>query len=525
MNTKKWFHKLPAVWVAVLTMMGSACVSANSSKPNIIFILADDMGYGDCTVNNPDSKIPTPHIDRLAKEGLRFTDAHSAAAVCTPSRYGLLTGTNPARTGVSNHTAAAGPVIAPGEVTIADLVRDQGYVTKMLGKWHLGFEMIREGNRPVFDFSRPFTGGPLDCGFDYFYGLYKAPNSAPYFYIKGRKPENMPTEHTDGNNAPGKDRRDIYRPGAIAPGFVPEEVTERLCRDAVRIIHEHAVSEKNKPLFLYYAMTSPHDPRMPTAEFIGKSGAGVYGDFVVQLDSEVGRVVKALEDTGLDNDTLVIFASDNGPIWREEDVQKYGHRAAGILSGSKASPYEGGHRVPFVAKWPGRIPASTVCRTTINFTDFFATLADMLNVNIEREYPRSAKDSYSFYPALFEPDRRFPRPPMVVGASSLRVYDWKLVARKAGMKWKEPEQSDVKIYNLADDLGEEHDLSDTNPERARALFKVYKDFLDSRVLKEDALAKTEKAKKKEPRRRPSEKDGSGANRKREDRSRNNRQKK
>ena len=477
--------------VIVCTILATTPFAVAQEKPNVVMILADDIGYGDIGVYG--GKIPTPNIDQLAREGMRFTDAHSAAAVCTPSRYGLLTGTNPARTGVSNGTAARGPVIAPDEVTIADLLKDQGYITKMLGKWHLGFEMIIDGNRPVFDFHRPFVGGPMDCGFDYFYGLYKAPNSAPYLYIKGRNPENMPTGHTDGNRAPGKDIRDTYGPGAIAPGFTPESVTERLCRDAVRIIHEHAVSKEDKPLFLYYAMTAPHNPRLPTEEFIGKSGAGTWGDFIVQLDSEVGRVVQALKDTGLEANTLILFTSDNGPPWHEEDIQKYGHKAAGVLNGSKASPYEGGHRVPFIARWPDRIPASTVSRTTINFTDVFATLADMLNVNIEREYPSSAEDSYSFYDALFEPDKRFERPPMVVGASSLRVDDWKLVARKAGMKGKEPEISDVKIYNLAEDLAEEHDLSNTNPERASALFKAYKDFLDSRVLREDALETIEKA--------------------------------
>ena len=468
----------------VITFFILVSLLHGTEKPNIIFILADDMGYGDCSINNPESKIPTPNIYRLARAGVRFTDAHSAASVCTPSRYGLLTGTCPARTDISNFTAGRGPVIAPDEVTIADLLKDQGYTTHMIGKWHLGFE----GGR-AFDFSKPLTGGPLDCGFDTYYGVNKAPSSPPYFYIRGREPVAKPDGSINGNDEKGKDRRKVYRKGEAAPGFKPEEVTEMLRREAVRIIHNHGESDKKQPFFLYYALTSPHSPWLPSEKFKGRSEAGMYGDCIVQLDEEVGRVVKALEESGLEKDTLVIFSSDNGPMWRDEDKEKFGHHASGVFKEHKASPYEGGHRVPFIARWPGNIAPGTVSESTINFTDVFATLAEMFEVNFQKAYPGMARDSLSFYPALLEPEKRIPRPPMIVGNYSLRMDDWKLVARKAGERGKTPAIMDIKIYNLAEDLSEQNDLAQSRPERLQAMYDHYRNFMESRELRPDASEK------------------------------------
>lgn len=455
-------------------------------RPNVIIVLADDMGYGGCGVNNPGSKIATPNIDQLAAEGLRFTDAHSASVTCTASRYGLLTGINPARTGVRNTLLQQGnPIIDEKETTLATVLKDQGYVTKMVGKWHLGFQMKKTGKRAEFDLSKPLLGGPLDRGFDYFFGIHSSPSSRPRIYIKGRDALSKSVEK--------------------GGGYAQTDLSPTLCKDVIRIIRKHAASKENKPLFLYYASPIPHNPHVPVDKFKGKSSAGLYGDFVMQLDDEVRQINDVLKETGLDKNTILIFTSDNGASKKVSG--KHDHMANGIFRGHKASGYEGGHRVPFIIKWPGRIPASKVSRTTINFTDLFATLCEMLNVNIERQYPGNAKDSHSFHASLFEPDKRFARPPMVIGSSSLRVDDWKLVSRKAGMKGKIPELSDVQIYNLAEDLSEENDLSQTKPEKARTLFKAYKDFLDSRVPREDALEKIDKAKNKKPGRRRMAKDG------------------
>jgi arylsulfatase A-like enzyme len=312
MNKTPLFISL--LFVSSMTVADSA---EQASKPNIVVIYADDMGYGDCTVNNPDSKIPTPHIDQLAKEGLRFTDSHSPSATCTASRYGLLTGVNPARTGVVNGLTGLGPVIDRDEVTIADFLKNHGYIARMVGKWHLGFELHGDGPRKAFDFSKPLVGGPLDCGFDSFFGVRMSVSGPPYFYIRGREPVAKPTELTLGTKRDlktnEKDTRTAYPPGEIAPGFVPAGCNATFCEEVIKIIKAHAASDGSRPLFLCYAMLEPHTPWLPGQEFLGKSRAGPYGDYIVQLDHEVGGVLQALERSGLDKDTPVVFSSDNGP--------------------------------------------------------------------------------------------------------------------------------------------------------------------------------------------------------------------
>jgi arylsulfatase A len=441
---KKWV----AVVYAISAIMGSACAGADTGKPNIIFIYADDMGYGDCGVYNPGITIPTPNIDQLARDGLRFTDAHSPYATCTGSRYGLLTGTNPARTGVSNPITSAGPAIGMNEVTIAQFLKDQGYTTKMLGKWHLGFDIPKEGSKKKL--IGTLTGGPLDRGFDYFYGNESSgPSSNP---IKGRQ---KVSESIDANME-----------------------NRYLCEDAVRIIKEQAASDQSKPLFLYYALLEPHNPQIPEKEFQGGSGAGAYGDYIVQLDHWVGKVIDALRETGLEQNTLVIFSSDNGASKANMSTCP-GHAANGVLAGHKASSYEGGHRVPLIMKWPGGIPVSTVSTALVNHTDFFATFAELFNVDLAATHPGSAPDSYSFLPVLKDPSAQHNRPPMVA-VKSYRKGAWKLIADDRKGK---AEDVDMELYNLEKDLSEQTNLVTTYPEIAQELFAEYKEFLAARKLK------------------------------------------
>ena len=459
-----------------------------AEKPNIVVIYADDMGYGDCTVNNLESKIPTPNIDRLAKEGLRFTDAHSPSATCTASRYGLLTGINPARRGVVNGINGLGPVLEERELTIAEMLKAQGYATRMVGKWHLGFELAAaEGRRPVLDLSKPFVGGPLDHGFDAFLGMNSAMSSGPYYYIRNRGPEVLPTESTEGTKARDRDRRVTYAAGDLAPGFVHKEVNSRLCDEVIDILKEHSSKNESEPLFLYYAMLEPHTPWLPEQKFAGKSGAGPYGDYMVQLDHELGRVLAALTESGMEKDTLVFFSSDNGALWPEADIEKYGHRANGPLAGGKARPEEGGHRVPFIARWPGRIPAGTMTDALINHTDMLATLAELLEVE---DVARDAQiDSHSFLPVLREPNAEHERPAMAVTAGSFRKGDWKLTfnrgRRSAGPDERDADQAS--LYNLANDLGETEDLSQSQPERKQQLFAAYRKYFATRELKPLAI--------------------------------------
>ncbi len=459
-------------------------LARGEGRPNIIVILADDMGYGDCGVYSPDSKIRTPHIDQLAREGLRFTDAHAAGSTCTTSRYGMLTGINPVRTGVLNTLPARGnPIIDESEVTIASLLKDQGYVTRMIGKWHLGFEMDMSGKGRAFDFSKPLKGGPLDHGFDSFYGIHSSPGASPLCYFRGREVVDRPTEKISfKKDRPGG--KALVARAMRAPGFEQEEVSPSFCREAVEFIRKHAVSKESRPLFLYYASPIPHQPWVPSKEFQGKSKLGAYGDFVMQLDDVVGQINRTLKETGLDKNTLILFTSDNGPgPWAVKAMSEFGHASAGVLRGKKSDSWEGGHRVPFVVKWPGRIPAASLSDSTVNFTDLFATLAEMLKVDLPQTYPNSAKDSYSFYPVLLDPATEHQRPAMINGRHAIRVGDWKLISTRRHEDAATVGPSRFELYNLANDIAEQNNVSQANPERTKRLFTEFRKFAESRKLK------------------------------------------
>jgi len=462
MNTKNRFRELAAACVAVLTMIGSVCLAADRGKPNIVFIYADDMGYGDCTVNNPESKIPTPHIDRLAAEGMRFTDAHSPGTVCTPSRYGLLTGINPAREGIVNPLLKFGkPLIKESTPTIASFLRENGYATKMVGKWHLGFHMNMSSGKAEFDFSKPLTGGPVDCGFDYYFGINKAPASPPYFYIRNREAVARPTEQI-GRRA-------------------------NMLKETVTLIHDHADQNKDKPLFIYLALAAPHTPLVPSEKFAGKSGVGAYGDFVMEIDDLVGEVNAALEEEGMDKNTILIFSSDNGAFFIKGDKEKHGHSVNGVLRGGKAHPYEGGHRVPLLLKWPAVVPAGTVTDATVNHTDLFATFIDILGVKGGDKYLSSAVDSHSFLPVLKDPDTRFVRPAMYNTNSTCRIGEWKIVVGRKVLQGDVLDKSQVELYNLDKDLSETTDVSKENPERLEQLVKSYEQYRSKWTIRPEAV--------------------------------------
>jgi hypothetical protein len=273
------------------------------------------------------------------------------------------------------------------------------------------------------------------------------------------------------------------------PGFVPEQCNSQLCDDVVRTITEHAKSDGNKPFFLYYAMLEPHIPWLPTEEFGGKSKAGPYGDYIVQLDHEVGRVLQALKESGLEEDTLVIFSSDNGAMWRSKDIEQFSHRANGQFSGTKGTAYEGGHRVPFIARWPGKVPASTVTDALINHSDLFATLADLFNVDVAMTYPGSAQDSHSFLAVLSDPRSKYQRPGMIVTPGSYRLGDWKLRFRRGGGS-TDHTISEAMLHNLSDDPVELKDVSDAHAVTKNKLFADYQQFIADRNLKPLAVQVT-----------------------------------
>ena len=440
-----------------------------TETPNVIFILADDMGYGDVSAYNPNSKIQTPNIDRLAAEGMRFTDAHAGGSSCIPSRYALLTGRFAVRQSMS---LAKGPLIEDGRMTVASLMRDHGYATAMIGKWHLGFDPFLQNPQSPADYSKPLRGGPVDCGFDSFFGMHASLDLPPYFYIRGRSPVKPPTDVIPANSSTGGPegwnniQGAFWREGKIAPHLQLEQVTPRFFAEAVNVIEKHEADNQDHPLFLYLALPSPHTPWLPLEEFRGKSGAGMYGDFVLQVDAGIGRILDALKIAGLDQDTLVLFSSDNGPVWYEKDIQKFGHDAVGGLRGMKFSSWEGGHRMPFLVRWPRRVAQDRVCKQTVVFSDVLATLAEL--VELKKIPVGTAEDSVSFLPYLLDADKPpATRPPIIHNQTTIRDGDWKLIRPKQRKKAKE--NSSAELYNLKDDLSEQKNLLSKHPEVAERL--------------------------------------------------------
>lgn len=453
---------LSSLLLVALSALGQTAASQERPPPHVVIILADDMGYGDPGVYNPRSRIATPHIDQLAREGMRFTDAHAAGALCHPSRYGLMTGTYPFRTDVSVWPTT--PLIKEGQATIASLLGAKGYRTAMVGKWHLGFE--ERG------YEQPLRGGPSDRGFDTFFGLRASTDIPPYFYLRGNRAVAPPSGYIAASSSPGWSpiQGAFWREGGIAPGLELKDVLPRLTDEAVAVIREHAAESAEQPLLLYLALTAPHTPWLPSAEFEGRSPAGMYGDFTMMVDATVGRVLRALDDARVADETIVIFTSDNGPVWYPEDLARTGHDSVGGLRGMKASNWEGGHRVPFLVRWPGRTKARSVSAQTISFLDVMATLADVVQMPL----PEGAgPDSFSFLPVLLgtQPEDVPVRESLVVG-QSIRSGPWKWIDGHEPVAFYRPERGRVpsegrppgQLYNLAEDPAESVNLAADRPD-------------------------------------------------------------
>jgi arylsulfatase A len=475
------------------------------TRPNIIVILADDMGYGDMRCNDPDCRIPTPHLDRLAQRGMRFTDAHAGTAVCTPSRYALLTGRYCWRSRLKQGIVwdYDGSLIEEGRPTVASLLHEQGYATHCIGKWHLGMDWPTHDGRhpnetlPFADRSKGtpsrdtfgstqinyqvrIAGGPVDRGFDSYFGV-DVPNFPPYTWFVDDHVDPLPTE---------RKAADIYgSDGPAAPGWTAEAMIPSFTQHAIQRIDE-AAKTPDRPLFLYFPLTSPHSPIVPNEPYHGQSGIGPYGDFVCELDDVVGRIISALERNGQLENTLVIFTSDNGPEHRTGDDEgvyergrRTGHYSMGPLRGIKRDAWEGGHRVPFVAAWPGTIPGGSVCEQSISLVDVMATCAQI----IDRPLPAGAgEDSVSFWPLLAgrvdAPTRDHVIHQSVRGKFVIRQGDWVLIDAAAGNDSPEPEwftqrikavphEQPGELYNLRDDPRQTTNLYAEQPQRVEAMRK------------------------------------------------------
>jgi arylsulfatase A len=425
--------------------------------PNIVLILADDLGYGDPVCYNSGSLIATPHIDRLASQGMRFSDAHSPSAVCSPTRYGLLTGRYCWRTRLKRGVLwGYDPLlIEPNRMTLASLLKLWNYVCACIGKWHLGL-----GNAAKTDYARPLAPGPNAVGFDYFFGIPASLDMEPYLYIENDRPVQAPTGRIAASVARRHGGNGFWRAGPIAPNFKHQEVLGKLTAKAIEFIHKQSAQ---KPFFLYLPLSAPHMPWVAAKHFEGKSKVGPYGDLVMEVDDTVGQVMRALEKAKLADNTLVIFTSDNGAFWYPSDIQQWKHRANANLHGQKADIWEGGHRVPFIARWPGHVSAGTVSHETICLTDLLATFAAIVG----QKLPTNAgEDSYSILPVLMgkKPERPIREATVLHsgdGTFAIRQGPWRLANARGSHGFSEPVnikprpgEAQGELYNLADDLQE-----------------------------------------------------------------------
>ncbi len=441
----------------------------NHPLPNVVFIMADDMGWGDVGSYNPESLIPTPNIDRLAEEGLSFTDAHSGAAVCTPTRYGVMTGRFYWRT-YKQHSLVMPydpPVIPPERLTWGKLMQERGYETGYVGKWHLGLwyparPQERWGHQYTMtedevDFSKAIKGGPTDLGFDYFFGNAGGPNNdSPYAFIRNDRWVEEPTVMTP----PEMNEQLGVVEGLMVPDWRQEDADVRLTEEAVAFINNHVSENPAKPFFLYYSLSAPHIP-FTAPDFIkGASEEGPRGDMNALVDWVVGEVRGALESQGIRNDTILIFTSNNGPRQGAN-----GHRSAGPFRGRKNTAYEGGHRVPFIVRWPGEIGAGKRSEVPISLTDMMATFAEFTNYDLP---DNAAEDSYTIWPVLLGNDTGAKNRPALIadtsrGDFSIRRGPWKLIKLIPSAR-NRLEQVEYELYDLDQDPYETTNLADANPD-------------------------------------------------------------
>ena len=503
---KKVFH------LFLLTLGVSISLSEENQLPNILFILADDLGYGDVRCYNSESKVPTPHLDQLAEEGILFTDAHSPSTVCTPTRYSILTGRMAFRTGMRGvFTGAGGPcMIGKDRMTIGGMLQNKGYTTSLYGKWHVGMTFFDKDGKPInkngleavrrIDYSRAIPDAPIHRGFDYFFGSVCCPTTDwLYAFIDGDRIPVPPTKIIDRSPLPKHPYSKDNRPGMIAPGYSMEEIDLQFMEKSLSFLEEHSKKRKESPFFLFHSAQAVHLPSFPADQFKGKTKAGPHGDFIFELDYIVGKLMAALDKHGFADNTLVIFSSDNGPEVPTvlSMRQDYKHDGARPWRGVKRDNWEGGHRVPFIARWPGKIKPGTRSSQTLSLTDLMATFAAITNVKL----PQGAgEDSVNMLPALIGSDkgksiRKYTLHQTISLALAIRRGPWKYLDHRGsggnnydrsgrwGMKKyivpeKEPE-APGQLYNLDTDPGETNNLYFKRSEIVKELKNKLEEFKKS----------------------------------------------
>jgi arylsulfatase A len=486
-NVLRFFSASLTLLALAASVCGQSPTPAN--RPNILYILCDDLGYGDVHALNPDRcKIATPNMDRLRAEGMAFTDCHASSSICTPSRYSILTGRYDWRTRLQ-HGVLGGespPLIAPDRLTVAEFLKQHGYRTAAMGKWHLGLRYDEH------DYTQPITDGPLQHGFDYFFGIAASLDMPPYDFIENDHWTKVPTARKKFpsfiygtiNAGPGPNRL-----GPAAPDFEAVNVLPTLTSKAVDYIRDRGADKRT--FFLYLALPSPHTPLVPTKEWQGKSSLGPYGDYVMETDWSVGQVLKAIDDAGLRENTLVIFTSDNGcaPYIGVHKLEAAGHYPSAQFRGYKSDVWDGGHRVPFLARWPGKIKPDSQCDQIAGLFDLMATCADILGARLPAD---AGEDSVSLLPAfLGNATRPLHEDNAIVnhsggnGRFAIRQGDWKLELCPGSGGWGQPGDPEalkeglpsIQLYNLHDDVGEKTNLEGKDGETVTNMVKLLEKFV------------------------------------------------
>ena len=487
------------IFPLLLVVLTSAFAVA-AEKPNIVFILADDLGIGDVKCFNPDGKIATPNMDRLAAFGMKFTDAHTPSAVCTPTRYGVITGRYNWRTKLqSGVLGGLSPrLIEEGRLTVAQMLKDEGYATACVGKWHLGMDWAKHEGKAVeelniekpeqvwsVDFTKPIANGPNAVGFEYYFGIAASLDMVPYTFIENAHVTKVPTKEvafpmmTDRENG-GKTRK-----GPAAEDFEALDVLPTLAGVASGWIG--TLAKQKRPFFLYLPLNAPHTPINPLPEWKDKSGLNAYGDFVMQVDAALGTVLAALDEAGVAKDTVVILTSDNGcsPEAKFDELRAKGHDPSAGFQGHKADIFEGGHRVPFIVSWPGKVKPGTSSADIVCLTDFMATAAEIVGAKIPAN---AAEDSISFLPALLGKDG--PKRTALVshsinGSFAIRVGNMKLALCAGSGGWSAPKPGTPaenglpqdQLYDLAADRAESENLAGKKTEDVKRLAAMLDKFI------------------------------------------------
>jgi arylsulfatase A len=503
--SKPFLRSIAAAGLAV-SLLALRSLAAEP-PPNIIYILADDMGRGDLSVYNPAAAWKTPHLDRLAQGGMLFTDAHSSSAVCTPSRYSIMTGRYAWRSRLKQQVGYGYslPFIEPNRLTVAALLQQHGYRTAMVGKWHLGLEWAHKDGGPGpdaldpndgeagqqgaaakpaenspklsrwIDYTQPFRRGPVDVGFQSFIGISASLDMAPYVWLRNDRVETVPARQIAGSKAPA-----MWRAGPVSEDFTHVGVQPRLAREAVDFL-EH--QDGKQPFFLYLALASPHTPIVPSPEFSGRTGTTPYGDFCVEVDATVGAILRALEARGMDKNTLIIFAADNGasPAADFPGLKAVHHDPQPGLRGAKADLYEGGHRVPFIARWPAKIAAGSRSDALVCQIDFLATCAQLLATPLPAN---TAEDSVSLLPILTGTAPQVRESLVnhsVNGSFAIRRGPWKLCLAPDSGGWSDPKPGQAaagsppfQLFNLEQDPAEKTNLYAQHPEIVQQLGELLK---------------------------------------------------